>query len=54
MFALIGLYTRCRNWQALPFAGGVLDQPAWLMEALDLIHHEYMDADRRFRKPKGK
>ena len=46
------------TWQrtALPDAGGVLDQDAWLMEALDFLGqvHNKISADRASDGPKKK
>lgn len=28
---VLNLALRCRQWGALPFAGGLMDQPDWLM-----------------------
>jgi hypothetical protein len=36
---LIGLYERCKAHNALPYPGGVLDQPEWIMQAFDTIDH---------------
>jgi hypothetical protein len=35
--AILRLYKLCRQNRALPYPGGVLDQPAWLMSAFDAI-----------------
>lgn len=34
---LISLYERCKASGALPYSGGVLDQPEWIMQAFDAI-----------------
>jgi len=37
---IINLYQRCQEFKALPFSGGVLDQPAWLMDCFSVIERE--------------
>ena len=37
MLAVLNLHARCRVNKCLPLAGGVLDQPAYLMELFDVI-----------------
>jgi len=39
---VLELYTHYKNGH-LPFPGGVLDQPLWLMSAFDLIAQESID-----------
>ena len=34
---LLVLFNRCEDWNCLPLAGGLLDQPAYLMMALDAV-----------------
>ena len=34
---VIGLYNKCRANKSLPRSGGVLDQPAWIMEMFATI-----------------
>lgn len=34
---LLRLWTRCKAFNRLPMAGGILEQPAWLMDAMDEI-----------------
>jgi hypothetical protein len=41
---ILDLYSRCRANRALPYAGGILEQPAWIMdlfEVVDNIKAEY-------------
>jgi len=34
---ILRLYKLCRQNGALPYLGGVLDQPSWIMSAFDVI-----------------
>lgn len=34
---MLRLYGRCKAFSKLPCEGGVLEQPVWAMEALDVI-----------------
>lgn len=34
---ILDLYSRCRANNVLPYAGGLLDQPAWLMDLFSVI-----------------
>lgn len=41
----MGLYSRCRANNVLPYAGGLLDQPAWIMDlfaVIDEVKAEYL------------
>jgi len=41
---ILDLYSRCRANRTLPYAGGILEQPAWIMdlfEVVDNIKAEY-------------
>jgi len=44
---LINLYSRCQARKSLPCGGGVLDQPAWIMDAFDVIDHTRTDFQRK-------
>lgn len=44
---LLDLYARCLRYQALPDAGGLLDQEERLMRELDAIHGEVQEARKR-------
>lgn len=35
--AVIEAYQRCKRWGALPAAGGLMDQPEWIMQLLDSV-----------------
>lgn len=35
--SVLDLYAKCRNNGVLPYAGGLLDQPAWLMDLFGVI-----------------
>jgi hypothetical protein len=35
--SIINLYQRCKNFNVLPFAGGILDQPEWILSLFDTI-----------------
>ena len=35
--AIINLYQRCLEFKALPYSGGVLDQPKYLLDYFDII-----------------
>ena len=53
--SIILLYKRCRDRQALPEAGSLLDQPEWILEAFDVIDAEIsqcrkQEADEMRRK----
>jgi len=37
VMSVMNLYSRCQSSRSLPYAGGVLDQPAALMELFDVI-----------------
>ena len=43
---VITLYNRCRANKCLPRAGGLLDQPAWLMELFGVIDSRREDKAR--------
>jgi hypothetical protein len=34
---IIKLYSRCLRYSVLPYYGGIMDQPAWIMELFDVI-----------------
>ena len=36
---ILKLYNRCQQYHALPYAGGVLAQPAWIMDLFSVIEH---------------
>jgi hypothetical protein len=38
------------NWQFLPFAGGLLDQPDWLMDDLWTLRYEYQIIKESLKK----
>lgn len=46
-------YLDWRAFGVLPSAGGVMDQPAWLMDGLRHIHGEVTAAERRRAKKTG-
>lgn len=31
------IWDRCKTYHCLPYAGGLLEQPHWIMEAFDII-----------------
>ncbi len=35
--AILSLHRRCRSAKALPFQGGTLEQPEWVLAAFDAI-----------------
>lgn len=35
---MLRLWSRCKAFGKLPFAGGILEQPAWVMDALDTVN----------------
>lgn len=37
---IMSIYNKCRNNNALPCAGGVLDQPAWIMGLFEVIDNQ--------------
>lgn len=41
------LYQRCRERRALPFAGGVMDQPEDIMQAFDVIDEAIASKKKR-------
>lgn len=43
VLAIMSLHARCKNSQALPFSGGVLDQPAYLMNLFDVIDQAHAE-----------
>lgn len=34
---VLDLYSRCRSNNSLPYAGGILNQPAWIMDLFEII-----------------
>lgn len=47
---VVGVYERCRENRCLPRAGGLLDQPAWLMECFAVIDAVKADKARQDRE----
>lgn len=46
----VGAYLDFRAFGSLPAAGGTLDQPAWLMAGMRVVHSRVMaEEDRRAR-----
>jgi hypothetical protein len=37
----LALYIKCKKWNTLPYPGGYMSQPADLIEAFDIIEHEF-------------
>ena len=37
---VLRLYFRCVNLKSLPYDGGVMDQPAWIMDLFDVIDEQ--------------
>ena len=37
VLAIMNLHARCRNSGSLPCSGGILDQPAYLMDLFDVV-----------------
>jgi hypothetical protein len=37
---VLRLYFRCERFRALPYAGGVLEQPGWIMDLFDVIEEQ--------------
>lgn len=35
--AVLRLWGRCKDTRSLPYSGGVLEQPGWLMEMFDVV-----------------
>lgn len=48
--AVLKLWGRCFEKKALPFSGGVLEQPAWLMEAFDVIEQARAEVRERLEQ----
>ena len=46
---ILDLYARCRSNNALPYAGGILNQPAWIMDLFEVIDN----VKASYRKEKG-
>ena len=50
---ILKLYSRCQKYHCLPYSGGVLEQPAWIMDLFGLIeglkesHKQEQDADKK-------
>lgn len=34
---VINLHNRCQTYKTLPFPGGLMDQPSWIMRLFDAI-----------------
>ena len=45
---IMSLYSRCRANNILPYAGGILDQPAWILDLFEVVDN----VKSRFQKEK--
>jgi hypothetical protein len=57
MYTVMGIWARCRSWNALPGPGSMDEQPALLMRLLEVIDGEmqaYRDAKNRLRETEMK
>ena len=43
---IMSLYARCQQYNCLPYAGGVLNQPAWIMDLFAVIENRQAAHDR--------
>lgn len=47
-------YAEFRRYGQLPYAGGTLEQPAWLLDEMDAIHSIYVKHAQAERDSAGK
>ena len=43
---ILKLYSRCQQYHCLPYAGGILNQPAWIMDLFSVIENRQAAHDK--------
>ena len=44
---IIRLFQRCKEYKVLPYSGGVLEQPAWILSCFDTIEETQRAYERK-------